>query len=324
MMRVLLAALFFVGVNVRASTIDASIQHVLERPRDMVNRTVQVHGRVTRINYVPEIRDGASTLSFSLSDGTRDLRVLTPLAPTLATGQQVTVRGTLTTSAGTPELDARAGDIHLIETAQTRAPAPPTAVQGVPVVAVDTPLTIAVSVAAITQALFAVIAVISIIQHKRRYNLGLAVITLTQPHIRLTDNERELHLALRVLSTHAMSPWLARNIELDIHGRTLNATTTLVQDTTAMFPVLVRDDLELQLTFTLPPALPAPAGTPCVVRLSDAFTRRTFTAPLTIAVHDVAPPEALGADRLVIWGQVACRLCSAVAAQAAIPGRREV
>jgi len=290
MMRVLLAALLFVVMNVRASTIETSIQDALERPRDLANRAVQVHGRVNRINYVPEIRDGASTLSFTLSDGTQDLRVLTPLAPTLTTGQQVTVRGTLiTTSAGAPELDARAGDIHVIDAAQTRAPIPPTAAQGVPVVAVDTPLTIAVSVAAITQALFAVITVISIIQHKRRYNLGLAVITLATPHVRLTENERKLHVTLRVLSTHAMSPWLARSIELDIHGRTLNATTALVQDTAAMFPVLVRDDLILQLTFTLPPLLPTPAGTACVVRLSDAFTGRTFTAPLTIAVQDIAP-----------------------------------
>jgi hypothetical protein len=290
MMRVLLAALFLVAMDVWASTINTSIKHVLERPRDMVNQTIQVQGRVTRINYVPEIRDGASTLSFTLSDGPRDLRVLTPLAPTLTTGQQIAVRGTLiTTNSGTPDLDARAGDIHLIDTAQTPVPTPPTAVQGVPVVAVDTPLTIAVSIAAIIQALFAVITVISIIQHKRRYNLGLSVITLVPPHIRLTENQRELHVTLRVLSTHAMSPWLARDIELDIHGRTLNAATASVQNTTTMFPVLVRDDLVLHVTFALPQALPAPEGTACTVRLSDAFSRRTFTAPLTIAVHDISP-----------------------------------
>jgi hypothetical protein len=281
--------LMILASSVRAAT-DTTLTQVLANPSAVLGTNVRLTGRVKSINYMPEIRDGASILSFVLTAENQELRVVTPLAATLARDDQVTVRGVLTRVHGTLELDASAGDMHvqrpehLRNTFAAEAAADQKGMRGVPTEIIDTPLTIAVSIAAIIQAIFAIIAGAALALRARRFNVRLDISPVVQPHLALHDDQRELHLVLRLLSTGPLAPCLDQRIQLVLHATILEVVTTSLPGNAApAFPLLIKDDVVLHLAFVLPNAIPAPEGTPIELRLRDAFSSRIFASNLTIA-----------------------------------------
>lgn len=291
--------LMILASSARAAT-DTTVARLVGNPSAFIGMNVRLTGRVKSINYMPEIRDGASILSFVLTAENRELKVVTPLAATLARDDQVTVRGILTRTHSTFELDASAGDIqvqrpeHLRNTFAAEAAADRKGMRGVPTEIIDTPLTIAVSIGAIIQAIFAIIAVAALSLRARRFNVRLDISTLVQPHLKLRNDQRELHIVLRLISTGPLAPCLDQRMLLVIHGTIVKQViTSMSGNVSSLFPLMIKDDVVLHLTFILPSGIPAPEGTPLDLRLRDAFSSRVFTTRLNV-IHRACDPELEG------------------------------
>ncbi len=256
-----------------------------------VGDRVVVTGVVKRVSYTPFVRDGRTLLSFSLVDeGSVELRVLTSFAGLVSKGDRVQVSGVLIANSSAAvgvDLDAQTGDLNVLEQASAPAAAsapPPRDVQhAVSTFVVDTKWSVAVDIASIASAVFAVIAAFSIVLYFRRFNVGLFSEESERLQVTIENGERAAYVGLRLLSTGNRTAYVGRRITLAISGVTLTVSQAYEGGREMTFPFSVERDTSVRLRFIIPAGVPAPPGTRAMILMPEAFCGAVFRRPVIVA-----------------------------------------
>src|SRR5262245_36786694 len=186
---------------------------------------VIVEGEVFSINYAPEIRDGMSILSFILADGTGKIKILNQTAGVLSRGDRVRVVGVFASSRELSghkklvnEIDSTRGEIEVLKSrrAEEIRESRESGVNAVPTTLVDTPWSMSIDIATLLSALFAAIATIPLILHRRRFNLAMVIRAPLPGVVKKTKGESVAVFlpVLRLISIGGMRPQLSGGVVL--------------------------------------------------------------------------------------------------------------
>ena len=209
------------------------------------------------------------------------------------------------------EVDSTRGDIEVLQGRRYDARerrAESDAADAVPTTVVDTPWSISVAIASLLSAVFAAVAAIPLLLYPRRFNVKLEFTELEPREMTPLENGLSaLVLTLRLISTKSLTPQVADGAVLHLGEKSFLSNSIRIPpfDKAPDFPLAVKDDLVVRLSYIIPSDLTEAVRNGYIVVLQDKYCRRNTSIKALAVPNWLSPPirDRLSRGQLVPLAQ---------------------